>query len=1188
MSRIKQLDLKGFKSFANPTTLIFEKGFNTVVGANGSGKSNVFDALCFVLGRISSKGLRADRLGNLVFNGGKYLKSSKEARVDLFLENKKKELLNTKLDEIKISRVVKKSGVSKYFLNDKVVTRSKIVELLNLGDIDPNGYNVILQGDIQRIVNMSSNERRELVEDIANISGYEEKKEKGLKKLEVIQNDLKQADLLMGEKAKYLKELRAEKEQAEKFHKVKEKLYSNHILLLKSRIHNNNTSRTKKEEEVKTFEEKIKSQGEELEGISEEINSTEQEITKLEKQIEISSHKDFIKITNSITKFEQEHKNLLQKRAEYSKQTKELEKREEGVKKNILSNRKQIDKINQGIEKLEARLKKKQENIKKIEDKILILKKNLPEKNFELLEEIDTELESLFSEKQNKLSIQTDNTIQKEKLNSKIEVIQKELEKLKSVEGENSSKIKEREKNEKKIKALTLEVTKLATTASELASKLNSLNKEQEELLSKIQSLEVKSHSSRDFLSQNRAVSTILNFKKEDTNIHGALSEIIKVPEKYSTAVEIISGRALFNIVVENDTTAIKYINYLKEHKIGSVTFLPLNKIRAKYPLPPHILNKRGVVGYIANEISYDRKYENIIHLVFSNTLLIEKIEDAKNIGIGTYKMVTLTGDTIAKSGAMSGGFRARRKNTQIFESGKIKENIQKHRKTLDTLQKTIEELKLQKQECENSLYKKREEKHELEGENSKIEKILSISGKGGEELEENKKALLQDREIIQNSLLKVSKEIEKIEGEIKRLQKKKSQFKVENSKNSKVISDINKLEEEKSSFKESQIKTNSQINEKKLNVEKVLEVEISRLERIEKETSQSIKSIKSSILEIDNKARDVVTKTEELKKQEKELSKDYKEFIGKRDSLKNKKTTSEKKYEKEFTKLSSLKEKVAQINYILQECETRNETLISDLTQIEEDIKIQLSEEKLTEFKEKADKRIQSSINITELQQKVNSLKSQLSSFGAINLKAVEMYDTINKEFQNLLSKRETLRGEEKEITDLIAQMDSKKQEKFMETFTQLRKHFIQIFSKLSDKGDAELNLENEKDIFEGGIEIKVKLSKRNYLDIKSLSGGEKTITAIAFIFAVQEFNPASFYIFDEVDAALDILNCEKLGKLIRKNSSKAQYIVVSHSEHLIQSAQSIYGVVMDANKVSSVVSLDLRGAEEHLEAEG
>ncbi|MCA9459946.1 MAG: AAA family ATPase, partial [Nanoarchaeota archaeon] len=323
MSYIKRLKLKGFKSFSNPTVLSFETGFNTIVGANGSGKSNVFDALCFVLGRMSSKGLRADKLGNLVFNGGKNLKPSKEAEVSIYLSNTNKELMDNDLQEIKISRVVKNTGQSQYLLNNQKVTRTEIVEVLRNGQIDPDGYNIILQGDIMRIVNMTPVERRELIEEISDISGYEDQRQKSLKKLDKVEEGLKEADLLMEEKTKYLKELKAEKEQAQKYSKVKDSLRFNSLLLIKSKIIRNKQIKDKKEEDLKSNEEELSKYKEKLNEFETKSKAIEEEISKIEKEIEIKSHNDFISVTNTITAMESQLSNLKEKRAENKKNIEE-------------------------------------------------------------------------------------------------------------------------------------------------------------------------------------------------------------------------------------------------------------------------------------------------------------------------------------------------------------------------------------------------------------------------------------------------------------------------------------------------------------------------------------------------------------------------------------------------------------------------------------------------------------------------------------------------------------------------------------------------------------------------------------------------------------------------------------------------------------------------------------------------
>ena len=319
MSIIKRLKLQGFKSFANPTVLNFENGFNTIVGANGSGKSNVFDALCFVLGRMSSKGLRADKLGNLVFNGGKHSKPSREAEVSIFLsneilENGERDLLPIDIDEVKITRIVSKTGASKYLLNNNKVTRTEIVEVLKRAYIDPDGYNIILQGDIMRIVNMSPVERRQLIEEISQVSGYEEKRQDALKKLEGIDSNLKDADLLLNEKTKYLKELKSEKEHAEKFYTTKSQLQEKSFTLIKAKRIKNLSMIEQKIEEKTKQEELVQEQQEKLDVFSDKIKEIDLELSEIEKTIEITSHGDFLEVTNSIVRIDSDLKNSQEKK----------------------------------------------------------------------------------------------------------------------------------------------------------------------------------------------------------------------------------------------------------------------------------------------------------------------------------------------------------------------------------------------------------------------------------------------------------------------------------------------------------------------------------------------------------------------------------------------------------------------------------------------------------------------------------------------------------------------------------------------------------------------------------------------------------------------------------------------------------------------------------------------------------
>ncbi|MCA9486739.1 chromosome segregation protein SMC [Candidatus Woesearchaeota archaeon] len=1197
MTFIKRMKLEGFKSFANPTTISFEQGFNTIVGANGSGKSNVFDALCFVLGRMSSKGLRAEKLGNLVFNGGKNLKPARAAEVSIFLSNEQRELLDSELDEIKISRVVKKDGSSTYLLNNVKVTRTEIVEILRRAYIDPDGYNIILQGDIMRIVNMSPLERRELIEEISNVSGYEEKREKAMKKLGQIELDLKNADLLMEEKSKYLKELKSEKEQAEKFHSVKEDLRFNNLLLIKAKIVRNAQLKAKKEEEHKELEEVLSKHKVKLDDISTKQKEIDEQITEIEKEIEVKSHKDFIAVTNTITSLEGEVKLLSEKKAEYTKQKEEVLVKERELKESLKKGKEELSVLEKEITELSGKKSLAQKELEGFEKDLAELKKGVGSGGFEEIEELEVQIDELMKQKHDKVLLRQDNAVHVEKLNAKLEHLQDEQKKIDDLIKENSGQAKELDSYRKELKDLIVKTSSLASKHSEHSARYGKLNREMEELSEQCNKLRMKAETSRDLMATNRAVDAILKCKAQDKAIHGSVSELASVPEKYSLALEAVAGKNTFNIVVDSDSTAVKYINYLRDNKIGSVTFLPLNKVTTKFKLEDSVLRKKGVVDYALNLVKFDPEYQNIFHLVFQDTLVIERIEDAKFIGIGDYKMVTLMGDLVAKSGAMSGGFKSRSKGIGAFKDDKTSEQLSAMEAKLSSLHSSVDHIRGERDDCERQLYDARVRKMEVEAEIAKIEKVLSVGGSDPQRIASEMEALLGDKTVIDSSLQKISREISGLDEALADLQKKKQLLRNESSERGTVMADIASFEEKRDAARNKLIELSSFLETSSIKMNSVLLPELKNIEKIIKDGELSQKQLSELIAQTSDKLKQLSSELGEHRAREKELSKGYQEFISRRDGLREQKKEFEEKYAREFEKFDKVKEKASGLRYAIEEYGTLQQSLNEELEIVYEDLRVELMEggegeqdEKVVEeLIDRVDEKLSSgAVDVKELQNKVNTLKSKLNSFGSINMKAVQIYDKLNEEFTALLDKRQTLNVERDDILQFIAEIDEKKKEKFLQTFASLKEHFIRIFSLLSSKGEAELDIENEKDLFNSGVDIRVRLSKNNYLDIKSLSGGEKTITAIAFIFAVQEFNPASFYIFDEVDAALDIMNCEKLGQLVLENSSKAQYIVVSHSEHFVQNAQTIFGVTMDKNKVSGVVSLDLSETAKYVDAGG
>ena len=1195
MSIIKRLKLQGFKSFANPTVLNFEDGFNTIVGANGSGKSNVFDALCFVLGRMSSKGLRADKLGNLVFNGGKHQNASREAEVSIFLSNDvvdgQRELLQVDLDEIKITRIVSKSGASKYLLNNQKVTRTEIVEVLKRAQIDPDGYNIILQGDIMRIVNMSSNERRLLIEEISQVSEYEDKRQDSLKKLDQVEQNLKDADLLLNEKTRYLKDLKSEKENAQAFYTTKSQLQEKSLLLLKSRIKKNLLQIEQKEEEKIKQEEIVKEQQEKLSIFQNRICEIDSELEQIEKTIEITSHGDFLEVTNSITRIEAEIKNSQEKTSDLQKQREEVNLRIKGLEESIKSSEQKIINLKDEQKELSSKKVTYEQRLKQIQAQIHAIRGEVGGDNSKELEEIETQIDELREKKHLKESNKQELLVQVERVNTKIEYIESQMNQEQQKLHDNKDQIQQLESMRTRLKTLIIEISKTANQNSEYSARWGSLRQEVERLRDQEHKLNAKIQQNMAHISSNRAVEEILKFKSKDSNIIGTVSELATVDSKYSKALETIAGRALSNIVVKDDSTATTYINYLKEKRVGTITFFPLNKLRGGVTLDRSVLTKKGVVDYALNLIEFSPQYKQVFELIFTDTIVIDRIESAKSIGIGVYKMVTLDGDIVAKTGAMSGGFRSQKQSGGGFNDQKTREELDNIIKRSSIVEQSLQEVKRFRDESEEKIYSLREEKANLEGEIGKIEKLLSIDSNSNDSLKREYEQIAGDREIINSQLKKIDRDLNELNASLQTFEdKKKSLRGSANSQNSK-FKELNILEEEKEQLQAEMFKVSQEIESYSIQIHNVLEPEIKNSNKIIVDSKDAKSRLEEQISQIKNTISKKQNEFNILKEKENELSKEYEEIITKRNELKEKRIYQEKRYTNEYEKFEKVKEVLSRVHYNLEEYKGADKIYKDEEEMLMSEIQADFVEhEHATTFEDflaYIEQVLPTIEDMKALQHEVNSLKTKLSSFGSINLKAVAIYDQIKEEFDSLLERREKLNVEKDDIMNFISQMDEKKRLKFMQTFTVLKDKFAQVYSQLSTKGEAELLLENEKDIFNSGVEIKVRLSKKNYLDIKSLSGGEKTITAVAFIFAVQEFNPANFYIFDEIDAALDIMNCEKLGKLIAQNSSKAQYIVVSHSEYLIQSSQYIYGVTMDTNKVSGVVSLDLESASSYVDTE-
>ncbi|MEK6909323.1 MAG: chromosome segregation SMC family protein [Nanoarchaeota archaeon] len=954
MTYVKKMVMQGFKSFAKRTEVIFDPQVNLIVGANGSGKSNVSDALCFALGRLSAKSIRAEKTTSLLFSGSKFVKPSREAFVEVTFDNSQK-TFNLPNDEVVISRTIRSNGQGIYKINNEIKNRGDIIEMLAHAGIDPHGFNLVLQGQIQAIVKMHPEDRRKVIEEVSGIAVYESRKEKSLHELEKTEERLKEISAVLRERKSFLNNLEKERSQALKYKDLEDTInrcrYS--ILVKKiSEVQKEVDSAKKSLEEKKSQRAKIRLKQEEIQS---EIDSMQENISNMNALIKRSSGVERESLQERINVLRGEIEGLKVRIEATQKRKLEFERRIEHLKQSIPEYRKEIEELS----KESPLLARKQEEIKR--------KK--------------AELVSLEEQKNKLLSVKTELYSIKERL------------------------------KEKESRSHRLEV-------------------ESDSLLKQIENI------SKDFQH------------KDESSCLESISNLEKESEKTRQEAEHLSKKEIeHNRNLAASEAQIRTAEKIKEQIL-------------KIDICPLCQNKMT--------------QQHIEHVTKDS---IDKIEEGKStidIESNIIKEIRQKNQEIARKILELGQNISKLKHE--YSNHKIINEKQKYLKSIvseiDTIKKEISSLNSKKDTLENKTI---DVTAITEQYNTKLREIEEVSGRTTENLDQTLKFKEHELENI-----------------------------LENIKNSEK--GLDELKEEITSMKE-------------------------RLEE------------KSSFL---------TSKEAE----ETELSKKFKKLFEDRDKMQSKIQENNYDISEKRTEISQITD---QINYI--------EIGIAKLSASQESVQIELKDVPETEP-------IKASMEI--LQQKLEKAKQDIHSIGAINMRALEVYEQIKVEYDKVSEKVEILQKEKEEILKIVAEIDQKKKKTFMKTFKGINELFTRNASELYSKGKAFMKLENEEDIFAGGVEIAIQLGKGKYFDSGSLSGGEQTLIALSMLFAIQEFKPYHFYVFDEIDAALDKRNSERLASLINKYIRAGQYIIVTHNDALIMNSKFIYGVSMH-DGISKVLSLKL-----------
>ena len=1175
---LKEVQLENFKSFGRKIKIPFLPGFTAITGPNGSGKSNIADAILFVLGPKSSKIIRAGRLTDLIFNGGK--EKVNQCKVSLVFDNKSRRLPIPE-DEIVLTRKIKRAPLpddpdnyySYFYINGKAASLSDFVQLLTTANISANS--IVQQGDVTAVVEMGDVPRRKIIDEIAGVAEFDKDIEKAEKEEEEVKRNIEYIEVVLREIKNQLRQLKKDRDGALAYKKLKEDLERTKSLLsykkkieiekelmgVEKQIESYQKERERYEKEYKRLkeiyqkkqiefqelEEKIAGiGGSEIEELEEKVNALREETIKAKEKINY--------FTKEMHEGQEEKKELENNLKKIIKQLTQQEKRRGDVEKKLKDLKKEIERNEKEINEKKQSVAHSDEKAMEITRNLAKLKKEY-EKKKEEIHELELQKDRLLQKREALLTLLAEIEEKKNTYEFEVKDIKWQMDGLTK---EERHKVKEKERAEK-------ELFEKKKEEAEIAEMLKKFDREIIRLQRELSRLRAKEDAS----NYRRATREILKARDEGKikGIYGSIAELGEVEEKYKKALGIAAGGRIESIVVENDRVAAECINYLKKNDYGRTTFLPLNKMVTGKPRGKSLLVVRDEHshGFAIDLISFHEQYRAAFWYVFGDTIVMDNLDSARKV-MGGVRLVTLDGELIETSGAMTGGsvpkqvlFGAgdREKLEEIGEKLReamhqqevLSEKLIEVRESIADIEKKLhsidvkrddklERLEVQRREFEGKLRVIKKEWEDKKKEEEEINKKIEEIEKKIEEGNSIIKKYEEERDALENKLRKLTKkEILKDIEELKELIEKKK----EEERN--LLLEFNTLQKEIEMIQERKEEMEGKLKEIE-EQNKEFSTQIKELERIHSESKEKMESL----MEVE---RQMLGKMKGLTKERDGLYKEIVEIENKIDMLSTKMETNLDLISRAKSRLPTL------------------EQALADVVMEVKDIKID-------------EKEIPS---LEELKARIKEAERKMEELEPVNMRALEEYEKQDERKRKLEEDIEHLKQQRQNLIKLAEEVKKRKKEVFLNVYEAIKKNFEEIYAELSEGGEAELALQNPENPFEGGLIIKAKPKGKKILHLNALSGGEKSIASLAFIFALQAYNPSPFYVLDEVDMFLDGKNAERVAYTIKERSKDAQFIVVSLRRVTLNAANHIYGVTMQDGISTMIGNVDIENVEEIVE---
>lgn len=1186
---LKKIYIHGFKSFAQKTEVIVEQGMTAIVGPNGSGKSNISDAIKWVLGEQSPKTLRGSKMDDIIFAGTEKRMPLGYAEVELVFNNENGKL-PVEYKEVSIKRRLFKTGESEYSINKQSCRLKDIKELFMDTGIGRDGYSVIGQGRVEDILSPNSDVRRGVFEEAAGIVKYKTRKEESIRKLEKTNDNLDRVNDIIHELETRVEPLKNQSEKATNYLDLKRNLKSIELNLYVRDYEKNKEQLTLLENQKKdivSFKEGIKTKRDTLEQnilrYKQELENLDSKIKQLENEKSHNSSEYETKInlinvqkekillySNNVDIIVSEIEDLKSRESKLKNQIKEFEAekvlltdrlKEKSADGNSLNQTLQIykDRMDDSINKVDNKKNQLFEVHKSI-NKLNSNKSSIESIKRNYLDRIDQFDEDVKSE-----------TIDKDKIKTELENYLSDKKKLVT------ELAKRKEEYSKLLTNLqVLENDKKLLTSS-LTTSLNDYNKANSKLsiLNNMESMYDGYYKSVQTLMSQNAKNGL--FKNE---IVGTVADIIKTQKIYETAIEIALGSSIQNVIVNDNEDANKIIQYLKDNKIGRVTFLPLNSISDRYlnQNESKILNEQGVINTADKLIETDDRYNIIVRNLLGRIIVVDDIKTGFRISKkynNSYRIVSVQGDVINPGGSVTGG--------HISSKG---QNFLSRKRDIEDLKVKTVELK---ETCKQNELQLEKVSHEIEANKNTLEELKSIIDKNS-----NSKSLLESRILLNQE------QINKAEATISKYIKEKEyiveQIKSYDNEISNICSEIESLQIKISEYE-------NQINELS-NVNVTDKLEFEDLSNQMLSLNNDIASINQDIRILDEKISNVSIEikrnTEIISTKDNNLTNTHEEITKSTEQIKLLTLESlevKSNLDKLITNYNDNKSKVEELQKVIFDSQTSLNSLNKKLTEnLDDEYSINVKLERVTSKIEDISNKMwedyemnyamalsfkDESISYTRLSTDVLKIKKDIKSLGDINLNSIDEYKEVKERFDFLTNQKSDLIDAQNQLNDVIKELEVKMREQFIDEFSKIRVLFNEVFTDLFNGGRADVYLENEDDALNSNIEIAAQPPGKKLSRITLLSGGEKALTAIALLFAILKTKPTPFCILDEIEAALDDINVYRFSRYLKDFSKQTQFLVITHRKGTMENADTLYGTTMEEKGVTKLVSLKLSEIE-------